>query len=412
MAGETIRERDGARAGTGGVLQRPPGLIPAADPIALARDLESVRRPIEEATTLPARFYTDPAIYQAELERIFGTMWLCVAREEDLPDEGDYLTQSIGLASVILIRDAEGRVNAFHNVCRHRASRLLTEPSGCGLSIIKCPYHAWTYDLDGSLRGAPHMDNVRNFDRKDFGLNRVRLETWNGFLFINLDPDAPPLREHLGSFGTMFDRYRIGTLRRARRVDYTVKTNWKMLAENYSECYHCYLIHPELNRVSHYMSGNSDYTTPAACGGWMSLREDSFNSMTVSGRTARPPIDTIDREDHRKVHYYIVYPNMLLSLHPDYVMVHTLWPDGPTRSQIQCDFLFDPKVMDRPGFDPSDAVDFWDLTNKQDWRACELTMQGVQSGGYDRGRLSPLEWMGHEFDKFVADRLTGSKGLA
>lgn len=412
MAGGMIRERGVADVASGGVLGQPPLEVPLPDPSELARDLETIRRPIEEATTLPARFYTDAGIYRLEQERIFRRMWLCVAREEDLPNPGDYLTQSIGLASVILMRDTKGRINAFHNVCRHRASRLLSEPSGCGLTAIKCPYHAWTYDLNGSLRGAPHMEESRNFDRKDFGLHPVRLEAWAGFLFINLDPDAVPLREHLGEMATKFDSYRMPTLRRARRFHYTVGSNWKMLAENYSECYHCYLIHPELNRVSHYMSGESTYTEPHAVGGWMTLREDTFNSMTVSGSTPRPPIDTIAGEDHKRIHYYIIYPNMLLSLHPDYIMVHTICPDGPTRSKVVCDFLFDADEMAKPGFDPSDAADFWDLTNKQDWRACELTMQGVQSGGYDRGRLSTLEWMGHEFDKFVADRLTGTKGLA
>jgi Rieske 2Fe-2S family protein len=378
------------------------------DPADLARDLETVRVPLEEASTLPARFYTDPGIYEEEFKRIFTKMWLCVAREEDLPNPGDYMTQSIGLANVILMRDAKGAVNAFHNVCRHRASRLLTETSGCGLTVIKCPYHAWTYDLDGSLRGAPHMNEVKNFDKKDFALHPVRLEAWDGFLFVNLDRDAKSLREHLGEMATRFDRYRISTLRRAKRIHYTVATNWKMLAENYSECYHCQLVHPELNRVSHYMSGDFDLVNQATVGSWMELREDEFTSMTLSGRTPRPPFDALDETDRHRIYYYILYPNTLLSLHPDYVMVHTIWPDGPDRSQVLCDFLFDPKQMARSDFDPSDAVEFWDLTNKQDWHVCELTMQGVQAGGYDRGRLSPLEWMSHEFDKFVADRLTGT----
>jgi Rieske 2Fe-2S family protein len=407
MAGELTR---GNRVSSSGpvLFGRSPRERQAPDPADLAKDLATVRLPLEEASTLPARFYTDPVIHGEEHRLIFTKMWLCVAREEDLPNPGDYMTQSIGLASVILMRDANGSINAFHNVCRHRGSRLLTETSGCALTAIKCPYHAWAYDLDGSLRGAPHMENVKNFDKRDFGLSSVRLETWDGFLFINLDPDAIPLREHLGEMATRFDRYRMSTLRRAKRIHYTVASNWKMLAENYSECYHCFLIHPELNRVSHYMSGDSDFTNQSTVGGWMDLREDGFNSMTLSGKTPRPPFETLDETDQQRIYYYILYPNMLLSLHPDYVMVHTVWPDGPGRSEVVCDFLFDPKQIARPDFDPSDAVEFWDLTNKQDWRVCELTLQGVQSGGYDRGRLSTLEWMAHQFDKFVADRLTGT----
>jgi len=207
--------------------------------------------------------------------------------------------------------------------------------------------------------------------------------------------------------GSKFARYGMDGLRRGRRITYTVETNWKMLCENYSECYHCSLIHPELNRVSHYMSGEIDLINQATVGGWMDLRKDEYQTMSLTGKSNRPPFEGITAEDHRRIHYYIVYPNLLLSLHPDYVMTHTVWPQGTGRSEVVCEFLFDPEEVARPGFDPSDAVDFWDLTNRQDWRACELAYQGTQSGGYTRGRLSPLEWMVHIFDNFVADRLTG-----
>ncbi len=397
------------RAGYVGGAPQQSAEHPRADLAALQRDLATVRLPLTEATTLPGRLYHDPGVHEEELRRIFSGMWLCVGRDEDLPKPGDYLTRAIGPESVVLTRDARGQINAFHNVCRHRGSRLLTEASGHGLSTIQCPYHAWTYDLDGALRGAPHMEEVKSFDRKAFALNRVRLERWDGFLFINLDPGAEPLLDFLGEMATKFERYRIGELRRGRRITYTVASNWKMLAENYSECYHCFLIHPELNRVSHYMSGEMELVNQATVGGWMELREDDFNSMTLTGKTRRAPLPGIDPEDHRRIHYYIVYPNLLLSLHPDYVMTHTVWPQGPGRSEVVNEFLFHSGEVARPDFDPSDAVDFWDLTNRQDWRACELAFEGTRSKGYERGRLSPLEWMVHIFDNFVADRLTGTR---
>lgn len=373
----------------------------------IERELASVRRPLQEASTLPGRFYHDPAIYRQELQTIFSKMWLCVGREEEIEKPGDYLTRTVGGDSVIVVRDADGRVNAFHNVCRHRGSRLLSESSGSGLRHLQCPYHAWTYGLDGALRVAPHMEDARDFDRSQFGLNRVRLERWDGFLFINFSDEGPDLMEFLGEMGTKFARYGMGGLRRGKRIDYTVATNWKMLAENYSECYHCALIHPELNKVSHYTSGETDLVNQATVGGWMDLRKDEYQTMSLTGRSNRPPFKGITPEDHRRIHYYIVYPNMLLSLHPDYVMTHTVWPDGPGRSEIICEFLFDAEDVARPDFDPSDAADFWDLTNRQDWRACELAYQGTQSGGYTKGRLSSLEWMVHIFDNFVADRLAG-----
>jgi Rieske 2Fe-2S family protein len=373
----------------------------------IERELASVRRPLQEASTLPGRFYHDPAIYRQELQTIFAKMWLCVGREEEIEKPGDYVTRTVGGDSVIVVRDTGGRINAFHNVCRHRGSRLLSESSGSGLRHLQCPYHAWTYGLDGALRVAPHMEDARDFDRSQFGLNRVRLERWDGFLFINFSDDGPDLMQFLGEMGTKFARYGMGGLRRGKRIDYTVATNWKMLAENYSECYHCALIHPELNKVSHYTSGETDLVNQATVGGWMDLRKDEYQTMSLTGRSNRPPFKGIAPEDHRRIHYYIVYPNMLLSLHPDYVMTHTVWPDGPGRSAIVCEFLFDAEDVDRPDFDPSDAADFWDLTNRQDWRACELAYQGTQSGGYTKGRLSSLEWMVHIFDNFVADRLAG-----
>jgi Rieske 2Fe-2S family protein len=384
--------------------------VPRPAPGELQRELATIRVPLEEATTLPARFYLDPGIHQAEVETIFTRMWLCVGREEDVERPGDFLVRDVGNDSVLVVRDDRGVLRAFHNVCRHRGSRLVTEPAGRGLKNLLCPYHAWTYELDGSLRHAPHMEEARQFEAKRFGLNPVRIGAWDGFVFICLSATEPSLEEFLGAMTTRFAAYGMAGLKRGRRITYTVDSNWKMLAENYSECYHCALIHPELNKVSHYLSGGSvDLVNDAAVGGWMELRRDDYQTMSISGHTARPPFPGISDEDHRRIHYYIVYPNLLLSLHPDYVMTHTVWPQGPGRSEIVNEFLFAADEVAKPGFDPSDAVDFWDLTNRQDWRACELAQKGVQSAGYDRGRLSALEWMMHIFDNFVADRLTGVK---
>ena len=385
---------------------------PAFDPRQAERELASVRAPLDEATTLPGRYYHDPIILNEEMQRIFSTMWLCVGREEEISRPGDYLTRNIGKESVLLTRDGAGRLHAFHNVCRHRGARLLDAPCGGGLGRIQCPYHSWTYDLDGTLKGAPHMDEVRNFNPADYPLRPVRHASWCGFLFVSLSATTPPLLDHLGQMAHHFDRYRMADLRRGRREVYTVASNWKILCENYSECYHCFLVHPQLNKISHYRSGEMDLINGATVGGYMELREPEFNSMTVSGQTARPPFTTIDPEDHRRIHYYILYPNMFLSLHPDYIMTHLLWPLEPGKTEIVCDFLFAADEVARPGFDPSDAVDFWDQTNKQDWGVCERAQLGTASSSYDRGRLSRLEWMTHIFDQFVVERLTGTPAPA
>src|SRR2546422_8820982 len=177
----------------------------AAQPLSppdLERELATIRLPLEEATTLPGRLYHDPAIYEQELRDIFSKMWLCVGREEDIAQPGDFLTRTVGQESVLVVRDAGGAVNAFHNVCRHRGSRLVSEPSGSGLKHLLCPYHALTYGLDGALRVAPHMDDARNFDKGEDGLHRVRLERWDGLPFINFSNEGPRLMEFLGERGT------------------------------------------------------------------------------------------------------------------------------------------------------------------------------------------------------------------
>jgi Rieske 2Fe-2S family protein len=374
---------------------------------AAEADLQSVYAPLDEATTLPGRYYHDPAILREELRLIFDEMWLCLGRSEDLANPGDFVTRSIGPESVVATRDGAGALHAFHNVCRHRGARIVDAPRGVGLARFQCPYHSWTYDLSGALKSAPHMEEVQGFDRSRYPLHRVRLAEWDGFLFVTLSPRTPPLEQHLGDMAHYFDRYRIGGLRRARAMTYSVAANWKTLCENYSECYHCFLVHPQLNRVSHYRSGQIDLINPATVGGYMELREPEFQTMSKSGSTTRRPFGTIAPDDHRRIHYYILYPNLFISLHPDYVMTHTLWPEAPGRTRIECEFLFDPAEMAREGFDPSDAVDFWHETNLQDWSVCERTQLGTGSMSYDRGRLSRLEWMTHIFDRFVADRLLG-----
>src|SRR5262249_55610574 len=158
-------------------------------------------------------------------------------------------------------------------------------------------------------------------------------------------------------------------LRSARRIDYDIKANWKLIVQNYSECYHCPLIHPQLDRLSPWDSGRNDLSAGSFLGGYMTLNHVG-GSMTTSGGTSRPPLGALAGEDLGRVYYYTIFPNMLLSMHPDYVMVHTIWPQEPGRTLITCEWLFDRATMERPDFDPSDAVEFWDLTNRQDWQVC------------------------------------------
>ncbi len=367
-----------------------------------------MRRPVDEAHLLPPRVFHDADVFDFEQDRWFARTWLCVGREEEVAEPGTFLLARAAGESVAILRDREGTVRAFHNVCRHRGSTLLDEPAtgtGTGRVVrIQCPYHAWIYDLDGSLRRAPHTEDIADFQVADQGLLPVRLETWQGFLFINLDPGAAPLLAYLVDLPKKIGNYPVAGLRRARRIEYEVNANWKVIGENYSECYHCPGVHPQLNRLSPYDRGwNLESNGPWA-GGWMEL-VDAADTMSTDGAShGRPALDGIGDENLRRVYYVVLWPNLLLSLHPDYVMTHQVWPIDAERSRVVCDWLFDPRTMAQPGFDPSDAVDFWDLTNRQDWAVCERQQQGTRSRAYVPGRYSLMEDMVHAFDLMAADR--------
>ncbi len=349
--------------------------------------------------------YWDEGVFRAELEKLFYRNWLLVGRDEQVPRAGDYLTRQVGGENVIVLRDRRGTVRAFHNVCRHRGTRLVEAESGSGLRSIVCPYHAWTYGLDGRLTGAAHMDRVEGFRPEENGLFPVAVERWGGFLWVNLASDPTPIATELGPFFERFSRFHPEELRAGPRHTYEIRANWKLLVENYSECYHCAPIHPELNRITPYLSGENDafFTEgePRAkfAGGFQTFAKD-YASMTVSGYTDRPPLRGMTGEDRKRIYYYVLFPNAFFSLHPDYLMVHRTWPVSPSQSVVENDFYFDPATMARPGFDPTDAVQIWDTINRQDWHACELAQLGTRSRVWHGGRYSQQERLVWDFDAF------------
>jgi glycine betaine catabolism A len=342
------------------------------------------------AMTLPGRFYTSAEIFRQELDRLFCGRWICAGREEQVPTGGDYFVRNIGSESVIVVRDRKGVVHAFHNVCRHRGTRLCEESKGHFPSNIRCPYHAWTYGLDGRLLGASWMDGLDDFDVADYPLHAVGLALWEGFVFLNLSENPQPFEESHRPILTRFSRYNLPSLRSMRRIDYDVKANWKLMLENYSECYHCAPVHPTLVKLSPADSGANDLTSGPFLGGYMTVN-DHAGSMTMSGRACAIPVAELPEEDHARVYYYALFPNMLLSLHPDYVMVHTMWPQSPDRTLIECEWLFHPEADRHAGFDADDGVAFWDKTNREDWHICEQSQLGVSSRAYTPGPYSPRE---------------------
>ena len=362
-------------------------------------DLERTREPLERATALPGAAFTDPAVLEWELEQVFLGGWLCVGHVDRLRERGDFVMAVIGRESIFVVADGDGEPHAFLNTCRHRGARIVEDAEG-RMPRIQCPYHAWSYGFDGSLRSAPHTDEIEGFDPACYGLKTVRTAVVEGLVLVDLSGSAPPAQEHVGELAPHLAAYRLGELRRARRIVYDVAANWKAIAENYSECLHCPGVHPELNRLSHYLSGDTIVGAGAWCGGSMTLR-DGAQTMGVNGGAARPAIAEVDP---RSVLYFLLFPNTLVSLHPDYVMLHTLWPRSADRTEVVCEWLFEPETMEADGFDPGDAVEFWDQVNREDWHVCSLTQQGMHSRGFEPGRYTSQEFDVHAFDVMVAER--------
>jgi Rieske 2Fe-2S family protein len=349
------------------------------------------------AKTLPQRYFISPEIFTKERALIFSTQWVCVGHQSEIAKPGDYFVAEVAGESVIVVRDKRGEIHSFFNVCRHRGTRLCEERRG-HFSAIQCPYHAWTYGLDGSLIGAPHMDDVPGFVKADYSLHAVNLALWEGFIFVNLADAAPaPLEEWFAPLAGKFTHWNLPKLRSAKRIEYDVRANWKLMFENYSECYHCPGVHPMLSKVSPYDSAENDLCEGPFLGGFMSIRKGA--GLTMSGKACALPVGDIRSEDHARVFYYSIFPNMLLSLHPEYVMVHQLWPKSPDRTLILCDWFFHPEAFDRYDFHPNDAIDFWDMTNRQDWHVCELSQQGIASRAYQSGPYSPRESIPAAWDR-------------
>ena len=354
--------------------------------------------------TMPARAYTDAAWFAEEMERVFARMWLAAGRMAELDRPGAFIRRDVAGASVLIVRATDGSIRAFYNVCRHRGTRLCTETHGTFHGSIQCPYHAWTYGLDGRLMAAPQMDEVDRFDRSEYPLHAVASDTWDGHIFINLAPDAPPLGEQLSDLPARFAPWRMQDLRLAHRIEYDIATNWKLVVQNYNECLHCPIIHPLLNRMHHYLAADNVPTTGTYCGGAMGFK-DGVETLSSDGKRRRAYLPGLGERERALVNYFAIYPNLLLTLHPDYMMTITIWPQDCGRTKLVAEWHFHPDEMAKPGFVFEDAVDFWDRTNREDWAISEQSYLGISSRGYAPGPYSERERQLWEFDQFVLARL-------
>ncbi len=366
--------------------------------------------------TLPSEYYLSPEIFEKERDRIFSREWICAGRAEDLPGPGELRVLEVLGESLLIARTREGRLAAHYNVCRHRGARLCASEGPAGETLvprngastaatIRCPYHSWTYALDGKLLGAPFLNQDPSLRAEELSLHPCAIDEWGGFFFLNLWPAGPQARSLSAALGAVPERvrrYPLERLRTARRVVYDVRANWKVIAENYNECYHCAGVHPELCEV-----------VPAFReGGGAGLdwehgipHRDGAFTFTRSGVSDRSPFPDLSEQEKSRHKGELVYPNLFLSLSPEHVVAFRLLPEAPDRTRIFCDFLFDAPEMEKPGFDPSDAVEFWDLINRQDWAICEEVQRGLSSRVHRFGYYAPMEDASLDIRRYVLERL-------
>jgi Rieske 2Fe-2S family protein len=278
---------------------------------------------------------------------------------------------------------------------------LCDEGAGHAKGAFVCPYHNWSYELEGRLVGTPNVRAGDDFDRSSYPLRRVACEQWEGFVFVHLGADPRPLLEQLAEEPDApldYDRYGVGELRVGHRIEYEVAANWKLVFQNFSECLHCPPVHPKLARLSDYKSGANDLRDGPVLGGYM-LLTGTDGSLTTSGRMCGLPLGDLTAEERRRVYYYSIFPSFFLTVQPDFVMSTRLSPIAVDRSRIVCEWHFAPETLSQPGLDPSEGVALWDETNRQDWHICELSQRGVSSRAYVPGLYSKQESLLAAFDR-------------
>lgn len=351
--------------------------------------------------TLPGEFYLDDAHFALESERIFHAEWFCVGREQGLEARGDYRLVNIAGESILIVRDEA--LHAFYNVCRHRGAELVPSPDGREQSGqfgagIRCPYHSWNYRLSGELHSTPHL----NVDKSCLGLRAVEIDTWAGFIFVRLHAGEQTLADMLGEVPQRIGNYGLGELRVGRHIDYEVAANWKVILENYNECYHCAGVHPELCKIvpAFRQNGGANLDWDAGI-----PQKEGTNTFTRSGTTNRAAFPGLNSDEKQRHKGELLYPNLLISLSMDHAAVFYLWPRAAGRTEIRCEFLFHPDEMERADFNPVDAVEFWDLVNGQDWKICESVQRGMQSGSFSSGFYGPMEDLSLDIRNYVRERL-------
>ncbi|MDL2078174.1 aromatic ring-hydroxylating dioxygenase subunit alpha [Streptomyces sp. GXMU-J15] len=364
--------------------------------------------------TLPGSAYTDPAVFTQEQEHIFESLWFCAARASELDKPGAFRTVDVGRESILVTRARDHSIRAYFNVCRHRGARLCTEESGEVRRAFQCPYHAWTYGLDGKLVAAPNLTKMPDVSRTEYGLVDVHVREWLGYVWLCLAENPPPFEqavigdvvERLGDVESI-EHYGIEDLKVGRRITYDVKANWKLIVENFMECYHCATIHPELTEV---LPEFADGYAAQYYVGHGAEFGDGIQGFTVDGSEGLDRIPGVAEDQDRRYYAITVRPQVFVNLVPDHVIFHRMYPLAVDRTVVECDWLYLPHVVES-GKDVSRSVELFHRVNQQDFDACERTQPGMNSRTYAKGGvLVPSEHHIGAFHAWVNERLGTPQG--
>lgn len=359
--------------------------------------------------TLPGSAYVDPQIFDAECARIFEDSWFCATHESDLPTPGAFRTVQVGRESILLTRSRRGELRAFYNVCRHRGARICTEESGVRARSFQCSYHAWTYDFDGRLVAAPNLTKMPDIDRTEYGLRRVHVRSWLGYVWVCLAEEPPSFedtveQEVVDRLGTVdkIASYDVASLSVGRRIVYDVAANWKLIVENFMECYHCATIHPELTEVLPEFADGLAAQFFVDHGAEFGAEVEGF---TIDGSPGLGTLPGLDEDRDRKYYAITLKPQVFINLVPDHVIFHRMYPLGPDRTVVECDWLYTPEVV-TSGRDVTASVELFHRVNQQDFDACERTQPSMSSRMYAAGGvLVPSEHHISAFHDWVSARL-------
>lgn len=367
---------------------------------------EGVRRPLLDAETMPVWCYTSEPFYQHEVERIFHKVWNFIGAADRLRRPGDYFAITFAGVPVIVLRDGDGEYRAFANSCRHRGSALLEGEGNC--RHIVCPYHSWSYGLDGSLAGAPEMQQTHGFDPADFGLVPIALDRWGGFLFLNFDPDAAPLADYLGDLPDKLASYRLDEMACARRKEYLIECNWKLFVENAKESYHIATVHQQT--INKYASARtSGYWVEDANGEYCITFAQHENSMALlRGDAGFPPNESLaGRREAGGTTAPLIYPSTYLACTIDCAWYLELHPLGPSRTRLVHGALFPKDRLARNDFEEiaKNYYKRWDITIEEDIVASERQQRGLDSPLARPGRFSHREPLVHAIDNWILDRV-------